>query len=394
MILLKEEPYFVEQPIKRTFLQKNDKPLLRKLDLELTERCNNNCIHCCINLPKNDVKARKRELTAEEIKSILKEAAGLGCVQVRFTGGEPLLRRDFEELYVFARKLGLRVMLFTNATLITSRLATLFKRIPLLEKIEVTVYGMKKGSCEAVTRTAGSYKASRNGIRLLMEHKIPFVVKGALLPGNKDEIDEFESWAAGIPWMGGPPSFSMFFDLRCRRNDKRSESIKKLRLTPEETIQFLVRRKDSYLKEMKQFCANFMRPPGDELFSCGAGCAAGCVDAYGNFQLCMGLRHPDTVCNLHRGSLKEALENFFPKVRKIKATHAEYLKRCARCFLKGLCDQCPAKSWLEHGTLDTPVEYFCDVAHVKARYLGLIADHEKAWEVRDWQKRIVRFSGQ
>jgi hypothetical protein len=40
----------------------------------------------------------------------------------------------------------------------------------------------------------------------------------------------------------------------------------------------------------------------------------------------------------------------------IRATNPEYLRRCALCFLHGLCEQCPAKSWAEHSTLDTPVE--------------------------------------
>jgi molybdenum cofactor biosynthesis enzyme MoaA len=43
-------------------------------------------------------------MTTDQVKTILKEAADLGCLEVRFTGGEPLLRPDFEELYLFARR--------------------------------------------------------------------------------------------------------------------------------------------------------------------------------------------------------------------------------------------------------------------------------------------------
>jgi hypothetical protein len=43
---------------------------------------------------------------------------------------------------------------------------------------------------------------------------------------------------------------------------------------------------------------------------------------------------------------------------------------------------------MEHGTLDTPVEYLCEVAHTQARFLGLLKEDEKAWEVVDWQERI------
>jgi radical SAM protein with 4Fe4S-binding SPASM domain len=109
-------------------------------------------------------------------------------------------------------------------------------------------------------------------------------------------------------------------------------------------------------------------------------------------QPCLLLRHPDTVYDLKSGSLEDALRSFFPRLREWGATDAGYLARCAKCFLKGLCEQCPAKSWMEHGTLDTPVEYLCQVTHAQAADLGLINPGEKGWEVVDWKERVARFS--
>jgi radical SAM protein with 4Fe4S-binding SPASM domain len=386
-----ENPYVVRLSSEKASFWKTVKPSLSELDIELTERCNNNCVHCCINLPADDPIAKKRELPTAAIKEILKEAASLGCLTVRFTGGEPLLRDDFEELYLYARKRGLKVLLFTNATRITPSLATLFSRIPPLEKIEVTVYGMKKRSYEAVTRTPGSFEAAWRGINLLLENKIPFVVKGVLLPSNRGDIQEFENWASTIPWMDDPPSYSIFFDLHCRRDENKNETIRKLRPGPQEGVNFLGRRKKKYVEEIKAFCSRFIGPPGDKLFSCNAGIGGGCVDAYGKLQLCMGLRHPDTLYDLEKGSLKQAMSRFFPGVREMKASHPEYLTRCARCFLKGLCEQCPGKSWTENGNLDTPVEYLCEIAHIQARQLGFLRRGEMAWEAEDWKERIRKF---
>lgn len=390
---MSDASYITKLPVNKSSLWKKAAPVLSRLDIELTERCNNNCVHCCINLPAKDPQAKKKELSTAQVKRILTEAVSLGCMLVRFTGGEPLLREDFEELYVFARRSGLKVIVFTNATLINERLAELFWRIPPLEKLEVTVYGMKKDSYEAVSRVPGSFESAWRGIRFLLERKIPFAVKGALLPANTEEIDEFEEWARGIPWMEDePPRYSMFFDLRCRRDGPKNESIIKVRVSAQEALRVIIRRKEKYLKEMKEFCAKFIQPSGEEVFSCGAGCGSGCVDAYGNLQLCMMLRHPQTVYDLRNGSLKDALENFFPGIRKIKAANSDYLARCAKCFLRGFCEQCPAKSWAEHGTLDTPVEYFCGIAHSQARFLGLLKERENAWKVRDWKARIGKFT--
>lgn len=384
--------YIVRLSSQTASFWKTVKPTLSELDIELTERCNNNCLHCCINLPADDPIAKKRELSTAAIKKILKEAASLGCLTVRFTGGEPLLRYDFEELYLYARKLGIKVLLFTNATLITPSLAELLSRIPPLEKIEITVYGMKKLSYEAITRTPGSFEAAWRGINLLLEKKVAFVVKGVLLPPNREDIEEFETWASTIPWMDDPPSYAIFFDLHCRRDEKKNEIIRNIRPAPQEGLKFLARRKGTYLKEMKEFCSRFMGSTGDKLFSCGAGIGGASIDSYGQLQLCMDLRHPDTVYDLKKGSIKQAMNDFFPAVREMKASHPDYLARCARCFLKGLCEQCPGKSWTEHGTLDTPVDYFCEIAHTEARAIGLLGKDEKAWEVMDWKERINNLS--
>jgi MoaA/NifB/PqqE/SkfB family radical SAM enzyme len=215
--------------------------MLSRLDMELTERCNNNCIHCCINLPEDDM-AMEREIATEDAKRILTEAASLGCLSVRFTGGEPLLRDDFEELYLFARRLGMKVLIFTNARLITPEIADMLTRVPPLEQLEVTVYGMSKDSYEAVSRIKGSYDEFKRGINLLLDRKIPFVVKGALLPSNRREMDLFEDWASTIPGMDGPPSYSMFFDLRFRRDSpSKKKMIEQLRLSPEEGVEVLSR---------------------------------------------------------------------------------------------------------------------------------------------------------
>ncbi|MGD0216783.1 MAG: radical SAM protein [Desulfobaccales bacterium] len=384
-------PYVTRTSTAQHRLWENRPPLSGLLDLELTERCNNDCIHCCLNLPGDDIWARSRELSTSGIIAILKEAAALGALSVRFTGGEPLLRDDFTDLYLSARRLGLKVMLFTNARLITPDLASLFAQIPPLETIEVTVYGMRRESYEAVSRVAGSYEEFRRGVGLLLDRKVPFVVKGAVLPPNRKEMEAFEAWAATLPAMDAPPQYAMFFDLRGRRDSTgKNRLIRSLRVSPEDGVILLRRRGRAYLQEMGQFCGKFMGPPGDRLFSCSAGHPPS-LDAYGMLQPCLLLRHPALVYDLKQGSLKDAINNFFPRLQaETRATNPDYLDRCARCFLKGLCDQCPAKSWSEHGTLDTPVEYFCRVAHAQAWDLGLLEENEHAWEVENWKERIAR----
>jgi radical SAM protein with 4Fe4S-binding SPASM domain len=382
-----ERTYIVNKNMSRDPLWKGEGPPAANLDIELTERCNYACIHCCINRPAGDRRSRARELDTSAWKDILHQAAELGVMTIRFTGGEPLLRSDFPELYLFARRLGLRVMLFTNAGLITPQIAALLAETPPLETIEISVYGMKKESYEAVTGIVGSYAGFQSGVQLLLDRRIPFVVKGALLPPNKKEMSEFAAWAETNPRMGAPPAYAMFFDLRGRRDSAAKNSrIRRLRVSPEEGLSVLTQDPDQYRKEMAEFFEKFLSPPGDRLFTCGIG--PGCVDAYGVFQPCLSLRHPDLAFDLKKGALREAVASGLPRLKEMRATNSLYLERCARCFLRGFCEQCPAKSWAEHGTLDTPVEYFCRVAHAQARFLGLVMTGEQAWDVRNCEERI------
>jgi MoaA/NifB/PqqE/SkfB family radical SAM enzyme len=390
-----DSPYVVTTNVDRFAPWRVGQTRLGSFDVELTERCDNDCIHCCISLPAGDTQARARELSTAQWKAVLTDATMLGALSVRFTGGEPLLRPDFAELYLFARRLGLTVTIFTNARLVTPELADLLVRVPPLESIEVSVYGMTEQSYEAVARAKGSHAQFMRGVALLRERAIPFVVKGALLPPNRAEIAAFEEWAAAIPAMERPPGYAMFFDLRSRRDaEARNELIRSVRVSAADGVALIARDREAYVREMRAFCARFIGPPGDALFACGAGHGA-CVDAYGVAQACLPLRHPDTVVDLRdddgirAGALRAVLTESFPRLREMCATDPEYLRRCARCFLKGLCEQCPAKSWAEYGTLDTPVEYLCEVAHVRARDLGLLRAGESAWKVVEWRERIA-----
>jgi len=390
---MEKDHYVIKQYARDSDLWQHKPDFFNHLTVELTERCNNDCIHCCINLHEEDAEAIKKELSTEQIKNILSEAASMGCLKVNVTGGEPLLRSDFAELYLFARKLGLRVLLFTNATLIDPDLVKLFKQVPPLVEIEVTIYGMQKDSYEGVTRKKGSFEKAWRGIRLLQENKIPFVVKSVALPHNRKDLASFKKWAAGIPWMAGqePVSYK-YFGLRLRRdNFKKNALIRELRARPDEIAEESVRTKETFQMALKQFSSAFFKPAAGKLFSCHGGISGGFLDAYGNFQLCILLRHPDTVYDLKQGTLREAYETYLPRIRKLKATNLAYLNRCGACFLSNICQQCPGMSWIEHGDLDTPVDYICAITHTQARNLGIIGSTENAWEVRDWKARITTF---
>lgn len=365
--------------------ERKEKGYLSHVSTELTERCNNNCIHCYVNLPANDDEVKRKEITSAEIREIVDEAAKMGCLSWHLTGGEPLLREDFPDIYLCFKKRGIGVTLSTNATLINSEMVILFKKYPP-QNIEVTIYGLSKNSYEAVTRNRGSFDAFRQGINRLKENRIPFTLKTAVLAQNFHEIEKMRDFAKSFTGQHLGVVLKLNLGSRFTHEshglDGKRDHIKRLRLSPEKVMEVLRQDEKRYRKDMERFCQKFLRPAQDDhLFSCGAGVGSCHIDAYGNFQLCLLLRHPDCVYSLREGSFKEAWETFVPRVREIRANNKKYNEKCQRCFLRSLCDECPAWSWMEHGALDEPVGYLCEIAHTEAVWLGLLEKGEKAWEV-------------
>ncbi|MHC1603524.1 MAG: radical SAM protein, partial [Candidatus Syntropharchaeales archaeon] len=79
----------------------------------VTKRCNLSCLHCSIE------ESDEGELTLDEGKLLIEDAAALGDVKFALTGGEPLLRKDIYELISYASGFDMQIVMATNATLIT-----------------------------------------------------------------------------------------------------------------------------------------------------------------------------------------------------------------------------------------------------------------------------------
>ena len=81
-----------------------------------TRSCNLKCMHC---YSKSEQKQYENELSTEEALRLIEDLAEFHVPVILFSGGEPLMRKDFFTLAQYAKKLGIRPTLSTNGTLIT-----------------------------------------------------------------------------------------------------------------------------------------------------------------------------------------------------------------------------------------------------------------------------------
>jgi radical SAM protein with 4Fe4S-binding SPASM domain len=336
-----------------------------KGSLELTFRCNLRCVHCYVAHGHHGIHG-KQELTFAEICGILDQIVDEGCLWLLLTGGEPLLRPDFLDIYTYAKRKGLLVSLFTNGTLITPRIADyLADWCPRM--VEITLYGRTQETYERITGIPGSYERCMRGIDLLLERGVPLKLKTMLMTVNKHELWDIKAYAESL-------GVGFRFDPMLNAGLEGSRVPLAFRLSPEEIVQFDLADAERW-GDLQQFCDKFLGIQTDDryLYICGAGVNVFHIDPYGKLGICMISRVPNY--DLRQGTFLQGWHEFLPQVRYQKPK-GEY--RCNQCELISLCGQCPGWARMEHGDPEKPVAFLCRVAHLRAEQVGFTGhQHEK-----------------
>jgi len=327
------------------------------VSIEVTPRCNLECVHCYIKESCSN-KQTEKELSAKEWYKIIDQVNDQGGLWLLLTGGEPFIRKDFLDIYLYAKRKGMMVAINTNGTLITPEIAdVLAEWTPFV--VEITLYGRSQKVYEEITGVPSSYAKSMRAVELLMERKIPLNLKTTVLTLNKDELFEIKAFAEslGVKYRFDP--------ILNRRIDGGTQPLA-YRLTPEQVV--TLDKKDS--KREAAWKEVFNRFKGKQLlqpeyiFQCGAGVTMCHIDSTGHLCICMMSRFPNY--DLRQGSFAEGWNSF---VRKIRETKWSVDNGCQKCDLVLFCNVCPGRALVEAGDLQSPVEYLCKVAHLRAEKL-------------------------
>jgi radical SAM protein with 4Fe4S-binding SPASM domain len=330
--------------------------------IELTRRCPLACAHCYNNLPMADREARSRELTTAEHCRVIDELAEAGGLWLLLTGGEIFARADFFDIYLHAKRRGFLITLFTNGTMVTERIADkLAEYRPFA--IEITLYGRTRETYERLTGVPGSYDRCLRGIRLLQERRLPLALKTVAVSINRHEIWDMKRFVEdelGLPFK---------FDAMMTPRIDCSASPLAVRLRPEEIVE-LDLSDPGRVVEWDRFASEFIRPqhaPGHEsdVYHCGGGVGSFNVGPAGEMSLCT--LSQQSSFDLRGGSVEAGWTGY---VRDQRSKQIRRVTKCTRCQLKSVCGMCPANAELESGDPETPVEFLCHVAHLRARVFG------------------------
>jgi len=159
--------------------------------IEVTSHCNFKCKFCFNQISFAQEGRKIKPFTTNYIKKIVDGLARAKIKIVRFTGGEPLLRKDIFQLLRYAKNKGLEVRLNTNASLINQRTAKRLKGIVDNVLIPIESYSDEEES--KITGYKHSLKKKIKTIELLKKQKIPVIRAGTV--ATKENILNFDKIA-------------------------------------------------------------------------------------------------------------------------------------------------------------------------------------------------------
>lgn len=327
--------------------------------VELTYRCNSDCVHCYCNLPAGDAEARSRELSTVQVKAILDEIAGAGCLYLTVTGGEPLLRPDFADIYVHAKERGFLVSLMTNGTLITEEIADLLADYYPLA-VAITLYGMTRETYERVSRVRGSFDRCLAGINRLIERGIKPNLRTIPMAASNGEVAEMRAFARerGLKFqfdsLLSPRKDGGVFDFAQRLSPREVAEIDLLDENRAESLRGLIEGQPA-------------GPLNGGLFQCGAGATAFSISPHGELGMCAMSSPAFPGYDLLSGSFAEGWHHHIPRLRGRQVTRSF---ACVTCDKRAFCGWCPVWADLENGDPESRVAYLCQVAEQREAVLG------------------------
>jgi PqqA peptide cyclase len=160
---------------------------------EVTHRCPLHCVYCSNPL---EMQARDRELGTESWLRIIREAAELGCLHFHFTGGEPLLRRDLEQLIRTAQQAGLYTNLITSGLGLTEdRLKALVDA--RLDHIQLSVQDSQEDRANEFAGTPAHHHKLRVA-EWIRRHSLAFTLNLVVHRENLDRLPQLIAFAESL----------------------------------------------------------------------------------------------------------------------------------------------------------------------------------------------------
>lgn len=343
-------------------------------NFELTARCNFNCPMCYVHMNENQIReCGKKELSAKEWLEIAQEAKDLGMIFVLLTGGEPLIRKDFFEIYDGMKKMGLYISINTNGSLLKGDILERFIQDPP-SRFNISLYG---GSNETYAKMCGlpMYDTVKENIRKLRQAGIDVSLNLSITPYNCEDLERIYKDAVELDVNVKATSY-MYPSIRvngekygcgnrldCKQAAYYSVKWDKLRFSKEE---FNLRAQNmEKLISVDEGCPI----EEDEGVRCRAGSSAFWMTWDGRMLPCGMMVEPVVY------PLKDGFTNAWNKLRKL-TSQIHTPTECVNCSHKDVCGVCAAVCYSETGAFNSVPTYVCKKTKLQVEYTKKMNEEE------------------
>ena len=318
---------------------------------EITPRCNLRCHFCYVALDPY----QGPYLSTEQSCGVLDVIERAGVLWLTLTGGEIFSRRDFAVIYEYALSKGLLVTLYTNATMVTERVAELLSARPPFS-VEVSIYGADAEHYERTTQIPGSFARFEQGVARLQGAGVPLLMKCPISTLSANHVAALVRWCTdrSLPFKADPV-------IDARHDGGQQPAL--YRIEPRNVVALrdeLHELRHGQPRKAGPLPECSARPePGapEELYTCGAGRIAFFVDALGNASHCVIDREPSfPILGLPWETIWAGIGQWVTQPLPGNAP-------CSGCSLRGGCSNCPARARLATGSAYLKDEYQCDITH-------------------------------
>lgn len=327
---------------------------LTRVHIDISSRCNENCVHCYI--PKSK---KCSIMTKEMFELVLEQCKELKVLNLTISGGEPMLNPSLKDFLMLCRQHNFSVNLLSNLTLLSDDLLETIEQSPLLS-VQTSLYSMDADVHDAITHQDGSFQKTLQAIRILHEKNIPLQINCPIMKQNKMYYKKVLQFAKSLN-IEADSDYSLFgcydftkSNLSCRLSiSEMTDIIKDDLCNPQNR------------KQLEDSISSKQTEQNDAI--CPVCKSSLCISNTGIVYPCEGWQSL-SLGSLSKSTLKELWENE-PLTNQLRNLRYSDFSKCKECQDKTFCNTCLIMNANEdeEGNYNRVNPFMCTVAKMKKK---------------------------
>jgi radical SAM protein with 4Fe4S-binding SPASM domain len=333
-------------------------PPITDLTIEITNRCNERCVHCYLADAKKD---NGKKLDISLVKRLIDEFAQMGGERITFTGGEPFLHPDLLSAIEYAAQRKLKVAIFSNLISVSTTQIKILKSLGNIIEIQVSLYSTDSAVHDMITKVKGSCCRTLTSIERMKDAGLPIKIACPVMLENKACVFNVIDYAKS-------QNIAVELEMYINSREDQSDDNLRHRMSIEEMSAFMYELMD-YDEKLAIEILHRHKNKYDQTYNlveelnmplCQAGYYGLYVTADGVIAICPNMQGY-ALGDINVNNLQDIwIHN--QKLENIRNIRECDFKECIRCEARDYCIRCFAHNYAEAKDILTMPKYACEMA--------------------------------